>query len=71
MKNKITNIHQKKGMPEYGKKVMLYGSDCFGEWKVKGELKPFKKPPHKKSPIHRFVSEKGDRIHYVEFWSDL
>lgn len=69
-KNKV-NMRDKRTLPEEGKTVMLHGSDCFGDWKIKGILKNFKSLPHKKSLPYRFVSLCNDRVDYVEFWSEI
>lgn len=69
--NRVTSMRQKKDMPEYGVKVNLHGSDCLGDWTMVGELKPYKQPPFKNAPPHRFVDSKGNRVKFVEYWSDV
>lgn len=64
-------MHQKKGMPEYGVKVNLHGSDYLGDWAMTGELKPYNKPPFKNAPPHRFVDSKGSQVKFVEYWSEI
>lgn len=67
---KVNQLKQKKNMPEYGVPVYVYGTDCFGWWRRKGELRPYIKPPFKNSPPHRFVDNAGIQIKHVEAWSD-
>ncbi|EOX1572942.1 hypothetical protein ACPD0E_001811 [Vibrio cholerae] len=69
--NRVASLYQKKGMPEYGVKVNLHGSDCWGDWTIVGELRPYKQLPFKKSPPHRFVDTEGKQIKFVEHWSPI
>ncbi|MFO4711722.1 hypothetical protein V5H05_09235 [Vibrio cholerae] len=69
--NRVASLHQKKGMPEYGVKVNLHGSDWLGNWTIVGELRPYKQLPFKKSPPHRFVDAEGKQIKFVEHWSPI
>lgn len=69
--NRVASLYQRKGMPEYGKKVNLHGFDCWGEWTLIGELKPYKQLPFKRSPPHRFVDKEGSQVKHVSFWSEL
>lgn len=70
--NRIAGLKQKKGMPEYGKLVCVHGTHCWGDWKSKARLIPYKIPPFKNGPVHRFVSEKtGGPIKFVEGWSEI
>lgn len=70
MKNRV-NMRDKKSLPEEGQLVWLHGSDCWGDWKVKGFLKNFKAKPYKKSLPYRFVDNRNNRVSYVEFWSEI
>lgn len=65
----MVNMMDKTSLPEYGVWVWCHGSDCWGDWKVKGKLIPFSLP-HKRSLPHRFVNENSERIHFVESWSE-
>jgi len=60
--------------PPADTKIILHGSDCWGDWRIAGYRKDYKKKQHFKtlvdgSTYYRFVDYSGCIVGVVEFWS--
>lgn len=68
---RVSNLHQKAYMPDYGEEVYVYGTGCFGWWRRKAKLVAYKQLQRKKQAPHRFLTcdEYGCPVNFVEAWS--